>query len=221
MSWLKQTVSSSIGGKVIVALTGLGLVGFILGHLSGNLLVFAGPTAIDQYAEGLRHYPALLWAMRIGLIAMAVLHIGFTIKLNVANRAARPEAYALKKYRRASLQSRTMALSGLLLLAYLVYHLAHFTFRVTSPEIGALGAFEARKMLLMEFSNPVLVVTYVVAMVLLAMHLAHGIASLFHTLGLNHGKYTPVIRRLGPAVAFLVAAAYISIPVAIFFGFVQ
>src|SRR5690606_2005334 len=139
MSWFKRTLNSSIGGKLIVAITGLGLVGFIVAHLSGNLLIFAGREALAEYAQSLRKFPALLWTMRIGLIAMAFLHVGFTIKLNLANKAARPVAYAKKRYKKATLTSRTMVLSGLMLILYTVYHLLHYTFRTTNVEIAALG----------------------------------------------------------------------------------
>jgi succinate dehydrogenase / fumarate reductase cytochrome b subunit len=221
MSWIKQTLDSSIGGKLIVAVTGLALVGFIVGHLSGNLLVFAGRDAINAYAEGLRKFPALLWGMRLGLIAAAVLHIYFTVRLNIRNRASRPQPYVKKVYARASLQSRTMVLSGLLLLFYAIYHLAHFTWRVTDPTIGALGHYDVYEMLVYSFKSPVMSVSYIVAMVFVGMHLAHGISSLFQTLGLNHPKYNPLIRSAGPVLGVLLAAGYISIPVAILLGIVQ
>lgn len=221
MAWFKQALDSSIGGKLIVAVTGLALVGFIVGHLSGNLLVFAGRDAINAYAEGLRKFPALLWGMRLGLIAAAVLHIYFTIRLNIRNRASRPQPYVKKVYARASLQSRTMVLSGLLLLFYAIYHLAHFTWRVTDPTIGALGHYDVYEMLVYSFKSPVMSVSYIVAMVFVGMHLAHGISSLFQTLGLNHPKYNPLIRSAGPVLGVLLAAGYISIPVAILLGIVQ
>lgn len=221
MSWFKQAIDSSIGGKLIVAVTGLALVGFIVGHLSGNLLVFAGRDAINAYAEGLRKFPALLWGMRLGLLAAAVLHIYFTIRLNLRNRASRPQPYLKKVYARASLQSRTMVLSGLLLLFYAIYHLAHFTWRVTDPTIGALGPYDVYEMLVYSFKNPVMSISYTVAMVFVGMHLAHGISSLFQTLGLNHPKYNPLIRSAGPVLGALLAAGYISIPVAILLGIVQ
>lgn len=220
MNWLKRTLNSSIGGKFIVAVTGLALVGFIVAHLSGNLLIFVGREALAEYAAGLRKFPALLWVMRIGLIVAAVLHIVFTIKLNMASRAARPEKYVKKSYRRASVNSRTMVLSGLILLFYSVYHLLHFTFRTTNAEIGALGIYDVYDMLIIGFSNPLISFFYIVAMVLLAMHLSHGIQSLFQTLGINHPKYNKAIRAIGPAAGTILALGYISIPVAVMTGFV-
>jgi succinate dehydrogenase / fumarate reductase cytochrome b subunit len=159
--------------------------------------------------------------MRLGLIAAAVLHIYFTVRLNIRNRASRPQPYVKKVYARASLQSRTMVLSGLLLLFYAIYHLAHFTWRVTDPTIGALGHYDVYEMLVYSFKSPVMSVSYIVAMVFVGMHLAHGISSLFQTLGLNHPKYNPLIRSAGPVLGVLLAAGYISIPVAILLGIVQ
>jgi succinate dehydrogenase / fumarate reductase, cytochrome b subunit len=220
MSWFRRTLDSSIGGKLIVAVTGLGLVGFILAHLTGNLLIFAGREALAEYAEGLRKFPALLWGMRAGLIAMAVVHIGFTIKLNRANKVARPVGYAKKSYKRATFVSRSMVLSGLTLLVYAIYHLLHFTFRTTNAEIGSLGAYDVYDMLIIGFSSPLISLFYIVAMILLGMHLSHGISSLFQTIGINNHKYNRVIRSLGPIAGALLALGYISIPVAVMTGFV-
>ena len=220
MSWFKRTLNSSIGGKLIVAITGLGLVGFVIAHLSGNLLIFAGREALAEYAQGLRKFPALLWVARIGLIGMAILHIGFTIKLNLANKAARPVAYAKKTYRRASLQSRTMVLTGLTLLAYVIYHLLHFTWRTTNPEIAALGPYEVYDMLIIGFSNPAISLFYIVATALLGRHLSHGISSIFQTLGLNNPKYNKLFKSIGPALGVILALGFISIPVAVMTGFV-
>jgi succinate dehydrogenase / fumarate reductase cytochrome b subunit len=220
MSWFKRTLDSSIGGKLIVALTGLGLVGFIVAHLSGNLLIFVGREALAEYAEGLRKFPALLWVARIGLIVMVALHIAFTIKLNLANKAARPVAYVKKNYRRASFQSRTMVLTGLTLLAYIIYHLLHFTWRTTDSEIAALGPYEVYDMLIIGFSNPAISLFYIIATALLGMHLSHGISSIFQTLGINNPKYNKLFRTIGPALGVILALGFISIPVAVMTGFV-
>lgn len=220
MSWLKRTVSSSLGGKYIVALTGLGMVGFLVAHLTGNLLIFAGPEALAAYAKGLRDYPVVLWGMRIGLIVMTLLHVTVAIRLNVANRSARPVPYAKKTFMKASLPSRTMVLTGLLILAYVGFHLAHLTFRVTSEEIAAHGPWDVYNMLVTTFRHPAVSITYILAMLVLAMHLSHGVSSLTQTLGLNHPKYNPLLRALGPGLGLLLAAGYISIPVSVWLGIV-
>ena len=125
MGWLRQTLNSSIGGKFIVAVTGLALVGFILAHLAGNLLIYVGPEALAAYAEGLRKYPAVLWGMRLGLIAATLLHIWFALKLNLQSRMARPVPYSKKHYVAATFESRSMVLTGLLLLFYALF-LSHY-----------------------------------------------------------------------------------------------
>jgi succinate dehydrogenase / fumarate reductase cytochrome b subunit len=222
MSWLKQLLGSSIGGKFLVAITGLGMVGFLIAHVSGNLLIFTGtPDALAEYAEGLRKFPVLLLGLRVGLIVMTVVHVVLAIKLNLANQAARPIAYQKKRYIRATFASRTMVYTGLLVLFYAVYHLAHFTWRVTNPEIGALGPWEVYRMLILSFQDPVQVLLYVLAMIVLGLHLSHGISSLFQSMGLNHPKYNGLIRALGPTLGTLLALAYISIPMAVFFGIVR
>lgn len=221
MSWFMRTLNSSIGGKFLVALTGLGLVGFVVAHLAGNLLVFAGREALAEYAMGLRKFPALLWGMRLGLIGMAVVHIAFTIKLNLANRAARPIQYAKKTFRKATFRSRSMVLSGMTLLLYVIYHLLHFTFRTTNAEIAALGPYEVYDMLIIGFSNPLISAVYIVATICLGMHLSHGVSSLFQTLGINNHKYNRTIKTIGPVVGTLLALGFISIPLAIMTGFVS
>lgn len=222
MSWLKKLSGSSIGGKFLVAITGLGMAGFLVAHVSGNLLIFTGsPEALAQYAEGLRKFPVLLNGLRVGLVLMTVLHVLFAIKLNLANRAARPVAYAKKNFLRASFASRTMVYTGLLVLFYAAYHLAHFTWRVTNPEIAALGPWEVYRMLLIAFQDPVQAGLYVAAMIVLGLHLSHGISSLFQSLGLNIPKYNSPIKMIGPAVGTLLALAYISIPVAVLLGIVK
>jgi len=221
MGWLRQTTDSSIGGKLIVAVTGLAMVGFVVAHLSGNLLVFGGPQAVNSYAEGLRKLGGLLWVARIGLLVMAALHIVFAIKLNLANRAARPQAYAVKTYRRASFASRSMLLTGLALLGYILFHLAHFTFRATSPELAALGEYDVYQMIVLSFQQPLIAGLYIVSMFLLGLHLSHGVSSLFQTLGFNHPKYRNLVGSIGPFLGVLLALGFSSIPAAVLFGLLK
>lgn len=221
MSWVLRTLSSSIGGKYIVALTGIAMIGFLVAHLTGNLLVFVGPQAMHDYAEGLRKFPFVLWGLRIGLIGAAFLHITVAIKLNMNSRAARPIPYFNKRYKRASAASRSMVLTGFLLLFYILYHLADFTWRWTNPEVGALGHYDVYPMLLIRLGNPVNAFLYIAAMVVMGVHLSHGVSSLFQTLGLNHPKYNLLLRCLGPLTGMTLAAAFISIPVSILLGIVR
>ena len=219
--WLSRTLCSSLGRKYIVALTGLAMVGFLVAHLSGNLLIFAGPEAMTIYAEGLRKFPVILNLLRAGLAVMAIAHVFFAIQLNLENKAARPQAYQVKNYKAASWASRQMVITGLLILFYILYHLAHFTWRITNEEIGALGHYDVYQMLVMSFGDPVQAITYILAMVLTGVHLTHGVSSLFQTLGINHPKYNCCIRKLGPAVGILIAGGFISIPLAVMLGIVK
>lgn len=221
MSWLQRTLSSSIGGKYLVALTGIVMIGFLVAHLSGNLLVFAGPQAMHDYAEGLRKIPVVLWGLRIGLIVAAIFHVTVATKLNLNNRAARPVAYAHKDYRKATFPSRSMLLTGLLLLAYILYHLADFTWRWTNADVAQLGEYDVYQMLILRLSNPLNATLYMAAMVLMGLHLCHGASSLFQTLGVNHPKYNCCLRMVGPVLATILSAGFLSIPIAILLGIVH
>ena len=215
--------SSSIGAKVVVAITGLLMVGFVLAHMVGNLQVFLGQEVYNAYAHMLQSLGGLLWVARIGLLAAVAAHIYFTIKLNLANKAARPVAYQTKKWTRASLQSRTMVLSGLVVLFFVLYHLAHFTLGITDPSykelVDAAGRHDVYAMFIKGFSNPLVAGLYMVANVLLALHLSHGVSSVFQTLGVSHPKYTPLLNKLGPALAVVVAAGNVVMPLAVQLGF--
>jgi len=217
---------SSIGKKFIVAITGVILIGFIVGHLLGNLQIFFGPEYINNYAEKLRALGVLLWVIRIALLATVVLHIYFTIRLAIDNRRARPTAYARKEHVKATFASRSMVVSGLVVLAFIFYHIAHFTVRVTDPRFALLQAdplnrYDVYSMMVYGFQSPIVTAFYVVAIFLLALHLSHGTSSFFQSLGLNDKKLTPRLARAGRIFAWLIFAGYVSIPLAVLFGLVK
>src|SRR6266436_9454790 len=122
---------SSVGRKMIVAGTGVILILFVIGHLLGNLQIFLGPDWINAYSQHLRDLGPLLWAIRLFLLCTVTIHIYVTIQLAIANRRARPEAYMDKEHVKATFASRHMVMSGLIILAFIIYHIAHFTVRVT------------------------------------------------------------------------------------------
>lgn len=232
MSWLAQVLKTSIGGKLVMAITGVLLSLFLVGHLAGNLLLFRGRAAVNDYAEFLKASPALLWAVRLGLLAVFLLHVITALRLAAANRAARPVRYAKEYTNVATQASRTMVLTGLLVLAYLLFHLAHFTVGITHPEHHALREAVVRggvattrhdvfSMMVKGFQQPLVSGLYAAAMVLLGVHLSHGVSSVFQTLGLNHPRYNPILRRVGPVFAILIAAGFLTLPAAVLFGFVQ
>jgi succinate dehydrogenase / fumarate reductase cytochrome b subunit len=126
--------ASSIGKKVVMALTGFALLGFVVAHMLGNLQVYLGPAALNAYAESLRHLGALLWVARIGLLVAAALHVWAAYSLTMMNRAARPEGYRAQEHRESTYASRTMRWSGVLLLLFIVYHLMHMTWGNVHPD---------------------------------------------------------------------------------------
>lgn len=229
MGWLVRAVNSSIGGKFVTAVTGLALMAFLVGHLSGNLLVYKGPDAFNAYAKFLHDMPALLWTARIGLLAAVIAHIVIATRLNLRNLAARPVPYAHpRQWDAAPFPSRTMLQTGMMILLFILYHLAHFTFGVTDPGnfTSALAhdpadRLDAYRMLVNGFQMPLVSGLYIFAMILLGLHLWHGASSVFQTLGLNHPRYNPLFRGFGPVFAVAVAGGFISIPVCVLLGIVK
>lgn len=209
-----------------MAATGLGLVGFLIAHVSGNLLIFKGRDAINDYAVWLHSLGPLLWVARIGLLGVFALHVYLGIQLSQENRSARPVAYAHESTVQASLPSRWMLRTGLLVLAFVIYHLAHYTFGVIQPEGAALvqdppGRHDVYGMIVNGFSNPVVALSYVFFLVVLAVHLWHGLASFFQTLGLSHSRYSKPADAVGRAAAVLIAIAYLIIPLSVLFGILE
>jgi succinate dehydrogenase / fumarate reductase cytochrome b subunit len=203
-----------------MALTGLGLVGFLLAHLLGNLLIFKGAQAFNQYARSLRDYNELLWFARIALIGMFFLHIFSALRLTRLNRLANPTSYRKKNYRQSTFASRTMMLSGLVVLFFVLYHLAHFTFKWTHPELSQLGEFNIYPLVVGSFRSPVVSVFYILSIVLLMLHLQHGLFALFQSLGIHHTKYHAFVKGSAVAVCFLLGFGFIAIPLSVLFGII-
>lgn len=216
---------SSVGKKIIMGVTGFILVGFILGHLMGNLLIFAGRPAYNHYALFLQGLGEFLWVARIVLLSAVVLHIAAAIKLNGENRAARPHAYAVKKNIETTYAARTMMMSGLIVLAFLVYHLLHFTLRVTNPDISngidPTGHHDTYNMVVLSFQHLYISAAYIVAQILLALHLSHGLQSMFQSIGANNAVMLRRLRGGARVAAFLIFAGYIMIPVSVLLGWIR
>lgn len=219
MNALISFLSSSIGRKWIVAVSGLALFGFVVGHMIGNLQIFLGPEPLNRYGAFLQGLGELLWVIRLGLLAMLVAHVFFTIKLRMESRAARPQGYAVTKRMASTLPARMMALSGLMVLCFIIFHLLHYTTQTIDPSFRELhdaqGRHDIYRMMITGFSNPLVSLFYLVAVGLLAMHLQHGIQSLFQTLGLNSAKLRPLLEKGGQAFAWVLFLGYASIPVAV------
>jgi succinate dehydrogenase / fumarate reductase cytochrome b subunit len=215
-------VKSSIGRKIIVALTGLALVLFLAGHLSGNFLIFAGEEAFNDYAEFLHSFlhGAGVWIARLGLLACFFVHIWFTVLLTKENKAARPK-YAHNATVQAPKSSRIMIWSGLTIIAFVIFHILHFTVR-TDAELATIGEISPWEMVIVGFQNPLVVIFYLISMTLLCSHLSHGVGSIFQTLGLRSKKTAGPIKFISKAYAAVIYLGFISIPIAILvFGFGQ
>jgi len=221
MARVTKALNSSIGSKVLMSLTGLAMVGFLFGHLTGNLLVFLGPDAINDYTENLHSLPALVWGTRFIMLGAILVHIMTAKKLTALNRQASPEKYAVAHSVTATKASRTMAPSGIFIFIYIAYHLAHYTFKVTNPEFSKLGHFDTYSMMMLGFQTWWISAFYIAAIVSLGFHLSHGFKSAFQTLGLNHHKYQKLINLSGPAVSVIISGGFISIPLAIMLGVIK
>jgi succinate dehydrogenase / fumarate reductase cytochrome b subunit len=229
MGWVGRFVRSSIGAKFVLAVTGVLLFLFVIAHLLGNLQIFGGPEKVNHYAESLRQLGPLLWIARIGLIVLAVVHVSSALRVHQLNEAARPVPYVKLATRQVKPQTRLMFTSGLVLLGYVVFHLAHFTWGLVHPELFSLSEkladgtvrHDVYAMMVGAFSEVWLVVVYVAAMAFLALHLSHGLSSVPQTFGWNHGKYQRLFRALGPSVAALIFLGYVAIPAAVLMGFVR
>jgi succinate dehydrogenase / fumarate reductase cytochrome b subunit len=225
-------LSTTVARKALVAVTGLLLSGFLVGHLAGNLFIFLGPEWLNGYAHHLKELGPLLWIARIGLLGLFIVHLGLAFSLWQRSQGARQDQYAYRDWRAASFASRTMILSGSVIFIFLLYHLAHFTIGV---EPIASSGFKDRthldhvkhevhdvySMVIKGFQNPLVVGLYIAGQVLLGMHLSHGVSSAFKTLGLSSRKWQPVVMKIGPAFGFAIAAGNIAIPLACLFGIVQ
>ena len=211
---------TTVGKKVIMAVTGVILFGFVVGHLLGNLQIFLPPEKINNYAATLRAHPALLWIARITLLVAVVFHTWSSFQLWLLQREARPVSYVKKVNLHSTYASRTMAWSGPIILAFVVFHLLHLTFGTVHPG----GRFETHNVynnVITGFQVWPVSLFYIIAMIMLCYHLYHGLWSMFQTLGISHPVYTPILRVLAKIVAILIAAGNISIPVAILAGMIK
>ncbi|MEW5796289.1 MAG: succinate dehydrogenase cytochrome b subunit [Candidatus Zixiibacteriota bacterium] len=224
-SFSAHLLNASIGQKFLMAVSGIVAFGFVVGHMLGNLQVFISQDQMNSYAEKLQSLGPLLWAIRLFLLAAFVIHIWFGIKLKLENWAARPIGYQNEQTVKASLASRTMIWTGLIILVFVIYHLLHFTVRVTNPEFATLtdplGRPDVYGMVVIGFSSPVVSIFYLLAVGLLSYHLSHGVASMFQSLGLNTEKWQVRLNRLAWVASVLLFLGYASIPAAVLTGCTQ
>ena len=217
--------TSSIGKKYIMAVTGVFLVLFTLGHMVGNLQIFLGVEKLNTYAHMLQTLGPALWVIRIILLSVFLLHVVTGVSLYLDNKKARPIEYINNSTIKATLPSRTMIISGALLFVFIVYHILHFTLHIADPSLANLttssGGFDVYRMVMLGFSNIYAAAAYYLAMIFLAMHLYHGASSLLQSLGLNHPKYNKLISLLGPVLAVIIFIGNSSIPSAILMKWIK
>lgn len=216
---------SSIGKKSVVAVTGFLLLGFVVGHMIGNLQIFLGPEALNGYAAKLQSLGELLWVMRIGLLVIFVKHIVFALWLASENRAARPIGYQKANTRQASYASRIMIVSGILVLMHVIYHLAHFTLGAVHSEYfhyeDGLGRHDVYAMVVQSFKNPAIALTYIAAMAALAFHLRQAASAFPQSLGLVKPSTLAAFRKGGLVLAFIIFVGYASIPASVLLGILK
>jgi succinate dehydrogenase / fumarate reductase, cytochrome b subunit len=217
-----EMLSSSVGRKYAMAVTGILLSLFVVAHLLGNLQIFLGPEALNAYSEHLAGLPMFLWPARVILFLTLALHIRIAVSLALENKKARPIPYGVRNTVQASYASRTMMISGPLVSAFIVYHLLHFTFGVTHPEYFRLTDAEGRKdvysMVVFSFRDWRVATSYMAAMALLAFHLSHGFSSLFQSLGFNNDAWNRRLKIGGAFAALLIFLGFSSIPLASLLG---
>ncbi|MEK7467311.1 MAG: succinate dehydrogenase cytochrome b subunit [Planctomycetota bacterium] len=217
--WVRDFLRSSIGKKGVMATTGLMLFGFVVVHLLGNLQVFLPDKhALTEYGHMIKSKPLVLWGARLGLLVIVLLHVATAIRLALENKAARPVKYQVRRWREADYAARTMMVSGPLILIYAVYHLLHFT---TGHAHSNFNPDDVYANVVTAFQNKAVSLVYIVAMLMLAQHLSHGLWSMCQTFGVNHPKYTPTLRFASIAIASAIAVGYISIPVSVMLGILK
>jgi succinate dehydrogenase / fumarate reductase cytochrome b subunit len=212
--------SDSIGRKVVMAISGLLMVLFVIGHLAGNLSIFAGPDGLNSYAQHLHELAPVVWATRVVMGAAVILHLIIAIQVTTENSAAKPTRYAVSRSLRATFASKTMIWTGVLIGGFIVYHLLHFTFRITPGLVlGNDGdRFDVYSMVVGALGNTLTGLVYIAAMVSLFLHLSHGIQSAFQSLGLSNGKLLPKYSVAGTVASVIFLVGFGSIPAVILVG---
>jgi len=210
--------SSTLGKKWLMAVTGIILFGFVVGHMLGNLQIYLGQEQLDHYAELLQANKPFLWAFRSVLLFCVSVHIWAAVVIWLRNRSARPVKYKMFQPPGLDYAARTMVWSGPIIALFIVYHILDFTVGTANPDFIKGEVYHN---VVASFSNPVIALVYMAACLLLAFHLYHGLWSLFQTFGWDHPRFGWVRRALAIFFSVLVGAGTISIPLAVLTGFVR
>lgn len=221
MSRFSRIANTSIGKKLLMAVTGLGMVGWLLGHLAGNLKIFFGQREVNEYAAWLHNHPALLWSTRLAMLLFIATHIRKGIQLSMENRKARPSKYQVEATLRANFPSRHMAFSGVVLCLFLFMHLAHYTFHLLPVEYrnDPMGDPDVYAMVIAGFKDPAFCLVYVLGLGVAGMHLWHALVSALQTLGINHIAYNSLLRNGLKTLVVALVVGFWSIPLSVFLHF--
>jgi succinate dehydrogenase / fumarate reductase cytochrome b subunit len=222
-SYLRRFLRSTLGLKVLMGVTGLILFGFLIGHVSGNLLAFAGQSPsgrfkLDDYAVWLREHPGLLWGTRVTLLICVAVHIVTTIRLAKLRGDARPIPYEAKEPHGTTYAARTMFWTGPIVALFVVYHLLHFTWGTVHPDFKHL---EVQHNVVRGFQSPLAISIYVVGMLAILLHLAHGIWSVTQTLGVNRPNLEPGLKRVAVLISVLIVGGFLSVPFGVLSGLIR
>jgi succinate dehydrogenase / fumarate reductase, cytochrome b subunit len=217
-----------IGKKVVMAITGIALIGFVIGHMLGNLKIFTGAETINAYSRFLREvgtpeleYGQLLWLVRIFLLICVALHITAAVQLTRMSRAARPIGYTTKRDIETTWGARTMRWGGVLLVAFIVFHLLHFTGGVVGFGAGQFKDLAVYQNVVAGFAVWPIALFYIVAMGALCLHLDHGIWSMLQTLGWNTARNEATLQTISRVIAIVVFLGFTSVPVAVMTGWLR
>jgi len=228
MTKIFQLATSTLGRKYIMGITGVGLVGFIVIHMLGNLQIFLGQDTLNHYAVLLKSSVEVLWGFRLGLLGLVVLHIAAAVSLVLDNKKARVQDYQNKATVQASYASRTMKYSGIIVLAFLIYHILHFTAKVTHPEYHELEVMldgkmvpDVYTMVIHGFSNPWISIFYIISVGLLCMHLSHGVSSMFQSLGLRTKNNEGLLQYSAHGLSVIIFLGMSAVPLAVLFKIVS
>ena len=214
---LQRMLNSSVGLKITMALTGVILSGFVLVHMLGNLQAYQGAEAIDAYGKLLRKEPALLWGFRLVLLSAVGLHIWAYFALSRRNLQARPHAYQARKYKESTFASRSMTITGPLIFIFIVYHILHMTTGTVHADFQEGEVYHN----LVVGLRGIVGVIYIVAMIMLAFHLWHGVWSMFQTLGLPEDRYRSLGRWFATIFTILVTLGFATVPLAVMTGLLK
>jgi len=220
MSLAAGFLQSSIGRKVVMAVTGAILVVFVIGHMVGNLTVYLGPEALNGYAVFLRKFlhGSALWIVRAVLLVSVILHIWSATSLTLDSRRARPKGYRELEWKESTYASRTMRWGGVIILLFVIYHLLHFTFGTAHPSFVEGDVYHN---FVTGFRSVPVSIVYIFAMLALGLHLRHGVWSMFQTLGVSHPRYIAMARAAAWVVAVVVVVGNVSFPIAVLTGIVK